>query len=70
MQERIVGAQIPRRDVRRALVDVYHSYWDEGTDQGIRSRRGELVRKGLVADSGKRGTTRYGRSGVIWRVAS
>ena len=72
MQERIIqvftfnGGEMPDEK----LVELYHSYWDEGTDQGIRSRRGELVRKGLIFDSGRRGTTRYGRSCVIWRVVS
>ena len=52
------------------LVELYHSYWDEGTDQGIRSRRNELVRKDKVFDSGKRSVTRFGRSCVVWRVTS
>jgi hypothetical protein len=52
------------------LVELYHSYWDEGTDQGIRSRRGELTRRGKIFDTGKRGTTKYGRSCIIWRLTS
>lgn len=52
------------------LVERFHHSWpDSASDQGIRSRRGELVRKGRVVDSGRRGTTRYGRSCVIWRVS-
>jgi hypothetical protein len=52
------------------LVELYHGHWDEGTDQGIRSRRGELVRKGRVFDTGKRTVTKYGRSAVVWRLVS
>ena len=53
------------------LIEHYLDYWpDSATDQGIRSRRGELVRKGRVVDSGKRSKTKYGRACVVWRVAS
>ena len=52
------------------LVELFKDYWpDSATDQGIRSRRGELVRKGLVVDTGERSTTRYGRSCVVWRLS-
>ena len=53
------------------LVELYLNYWpDSATDQSIRSRRGELVRKGRVFDTGKRTVTKYGRSAVIWRLTS
>ena len=53
------------------LVDLFLDYWpDSATDQSIRSRRGELARKGKIFDSGKRGVTRFNRRCVIWRVAS
>jgi len=52
------------------LEEFFLDYWpDSATSQGIRSRRGELVRKGLVVDTGKRSTTRYGRSCVVWRAS-
>lgn len=38
------------------------------TEQSIRSRRKELVRLGLVADSGDRAKTRTGRDSIIWRL--
>jgi hypothetical protein len=53
------------------LVELYLDYWpDSATDQSIRSRRGELTRKGKIYDTGKRGVTRFNRRCVIWRLAS
>jgi hypothetical protein len=37
--------------------------------QSIRSRRAELVRRGLVVDSGKRRRTQYGNEATVWRLA-
>jgi len=52
------------------LEELFLDYWpDSATSQGIRSRRGELVRKGLVVDTGRRSTTKYGRSCVVWRAS-
>ena len=34
----------------------------------VRGRRGELVRDGLVVDTGRRGRTRAGNSATIWRA--
>ncbi|MGI8520276.1 MAG: hypothetical protein ACR2MC_06690 [Actinomycetota bacterium] len=52
------------------LVELYEGYWpNSATDQSIRSRRGELVRKGRLFDTGKRGVTRFNRRCVIWRLA-
>jgi len=49
------------------LVERFDGCWpSSATDQSVRSRRGELVRKGLVVDTGRRSTTRYGRSCVVW----
>lgn len=36
------------------------------SESGIRTRRSELVRKGLVVDSGRRSTTRSGRKSIVW----
>ncbi len=36
---------------------------------GLRTRRKELVEKGLVVDSGERGLTRSGRQTIKWRLA-
>lgn len=53
------------------LVELFLDYWpDSATDQSIRSRRGELVRKGKLYNTGKRGVTRFNRRCVIWRLAS
>ena len=35
----------------------------------VRSRRAELVRKGLVIDSGKRRPTEFGNLSIVWRLA-
>ena len=53
------------------LVELYLDYWpDSATDQSIRSRRGELTRKGKIFDTGKRGVTRFNRRCVIWGLTS
>lgn len=36
---------------------------------GIRSRRAELVRKGLVVDNGVRGLMSTGRTAIVWQVS-
>jgi hypothetical protein len=36
--------------------------------QSIRSRRAELVRRGLVVDSGKRRRTQYGQEATVWKL--
>ena len=36
---------------------------------GTRSRRSELVERGLVIDSGLRATTKANRATIIWKVA-
>lgn len=38
------------------------------SDSGCRTRRSELVREGLVTDSGKRGKTGSGRATILWTV--
>ena len=53
------------------LVELYLQYWpNSATDQSVRSRRGELVRKGKIFNTGKRTVTKYGRSAVVWRLVS
>jgi len=39
------------------------------SESGIRSRRAELVRKGLIVDSGRRVKTASGRNAIVWRLA-
>jgi hypothetical protein len=39
------------------------------SESGIRSRRAELVRQGVVKDSGERQVLRSGRKAVVWTVA-
>lgn len=39
------------------------------SDSGLRTRRAELVRKGLIMDSGLRVKTLSGRNSIVWRLA-
>jgi hypothetical protein len=38
------------------------------SESGLRTRRKELVEKGLVTDSGRRGVTRSGRKSIHWVI--
>jgi hypothetical protein len=56
------------------LVDAYYSMAGAGlapnaSPSGIRSRRAELVKRGLVVDSGRRVKLASGRQAVLWQVA-
>ena len=53
------------------LVAIYNNSFDfaPATDQGIRTRRSELVREGLVdAKPGEFGVTKTGRRCIIWEL--
>lgn len=39
------------------------------SESGIRSRRAELVKKGLVVDSGERERLSTGRKAIVWKAA-
>lgn len=43
-------------------------YWKHASVSGVRSRRAELVRDGLVSRKGK-SETRFGRTCLIWGLA-
>ena len=56
------------------LVDLFNLDREYGnanfvSDSGIRSRRAELVARGLVVDSGLRSKLPSGRFGIMWKVA-
>lgn len=55
-----------RTDVE--LVEAYNSLKTapRASDSGIRSRRAELVRKGLVVDTGRRVRLDSGRYAIVW----
>lgn len=40
--------------------------WKQASPSGIRSRRAELVAKGLVVDSGERAKLSTGRNAIVW----
>lgn len=44
--------------------------WKYVSESGIRSRRAELVKAGLIVDSGKRKTLTSGRDAIVWRKAN
>ena len=56
----------PMEDER--LVKIYNGDPPQ-SPSGLRTRRAELVKKGLIADSGKRIVTKSGRKAIVWQVA-
>lgn len=60
----------PRNDAQ--LIEAYRSYKTapRASESGIRSRRAELVDRGLVVDSGQRVKMDSGRWSIVWRSAS
>ena len=57
----------PRHD--NEMVRIYRAYKTSpmASDQGIKSRRAELVAEGFVEDSGKRVVLPSGRKSIVWR---
>ncbi len=56
------------------LVDAFYRMadsngWRMASPSGIRSRRAELVARGLVKDSGERKKSWSGRNAIVWQVA-
>lgn len=56
-----------------ALADVWeylvrHGGYPLISDSGLRSRRAELVQRGLLEDSGRRVKMRSGRNSIVWQV--
>ncbi len=55
------------------IADAYQTNlpWErlpEQSDSGLRTRRSELVRKGVVVDSGERRRNRAGRQCAVWKA--
>ena len=56
------------------LVDAYYSMVGVGgapnaSPSGIRSRRAELAKRGLIKDTGDRERLSSGRQAILWQVA-
>jgi hypothetical protein len=60
----------PRTDPQ--LIEAYRKLKraPQASESGIRTRRAELVDKGLVADTGKRAKTPFGRQATVWGLAN
>jgi hypothetical protein len=60
----------PRNDVE--LVNAFRSYKSAplASESGIRSRRAELVDRGLVIDTGRRVKLASGRYSIVWGLAN
>ena len=51
------------------LISYFTEYYPHrATDHSIRSRRAELVRKGLVRDSGRDGESKHGNRATVWEA--
>lgn len=59
----------PRTDSE--LIEAYRNYKTapRASESGIRSRRAELVAKGLVADTDRRDVLPSGRRSIVWGVS-
>lgn len=75
--EKVANVHIVRQYVLKALnrprtdEDLREAYnalkgAPTASESGIRSRRAELVRQGLVKSTGRTEKTRYGRSAIVW----
>ena len=53
----------------QGLALVYGNRWPAQSESGLRTRRAELVRGGMVVDTGRRERLASGRQAVVWAVA-
>lgn len=67
-QRRIVANAIRRS--RHGLTDEELGLptWLDVHHNALRARRGELVKMGLVRDSGRTRKTRSGRAAIVWEI--
>lgn len=59
----------PRSDEEIAQIYKGFRFSPRLSDAGIRTNRSELVKKGVLEDSGKTTTTKYNRKAKIWQRA-
>lgn len=58
----------PRTDIQLVEAYVRIGKAPRASESGIRSRRAELVRKGLVIDSGVKQVLPSGRKAIVWAL--
>jgi hypothetical protein len=60
----------PRTDPQ--LIEAYRKlkHAPRASESGIRTRRAELVDRGLVVDSGLRSVTPFGRKAIVWAASA
>lgn len=69
LQRRILAALIRPLTDEQLIARIRELWPDQRVSpQSVRSRRAELVRRGLVADSGLRRPTQYGSTATVWRL--
>lgn len=73
-QQAILGLLKDRMN-DEALINVYNAmarggYVPAASESGIRSRRAELVKQGLVIDTGERSLMTTGRLATVWEATT
>lgn len=66
----VYGPQTDEGLVSNYTVWVPCSGHPEQSESGLRTRRAELVRMGLLRDSGRTATLASGRQGTVWEVVA
>ena len=73
VQERVlILLRVKGAATDNTIIQRFRDTWPElrMSDQSIRSRRADLVRKGLVTHTGDFGTSPYGQPARIWKAVT
>ncbi len=55
--------------IKYYTLQARYGRFPKASESGIRSRRAELVKRGLVVDTGERETLPSGRKAIVWTAA-